>query len=421
MARTINRLTDRTIRAAKSPDGKQKRLADGQGLYLRISTYGTKDWVLRYMLDGVRRDMGLGAFPTTSLDDARRKAADARKAIRDHGVDPIDARDAAKATRKVEKAKMLTFRQCAEACIKAKAPTWKSDKHAAQWTATLDTYAFPLIGDLPVAAVDAELVRQVLAPIWTTKAETASRLRGRIETVLNWAKAAKLRSGENPAAWQGNLDSLLGGRSKAATKKHHAALPYKEIGNFMETLRGQNSIGAKALQFTILTASRTNEVLGARWSEIDLEEKMWIVPPDRMKAAREHRVALSDAAVAIISEMAQGNVGEFVFPSAKANRPLSNMVFLMALKRMGRGDLTAHGFRSTFRDWVSERTGFPAEVAEMALAHIVSDKTERAYRRGDLLGKRYELMEQWAAYCAMPMAANSATVTVLADRRPGTA
>jgi integrase len=279
---------------------------------------------------------------------------------------------------------------------------WRNPKHASQWQATLATYAEPVIGGLSVQAVDTALVLKVLEPIWTVKPETAGRVRGRIESILDWAKVRGYRTGENPARWRGHLDKLLPARSKVRRVEHHAALPYAELPGFLVSLRQQAGIAARALEFAICTAARTGEVIGARWGEIDLLDKTWTLPATRMKAGKEHRVPLSARALAILKEMQAHRHADnaFVFPGAKPGRPLSNMVFLMLLRRIGRGDVTAHGFRSTFRNWAAERTSFPAEVAEMALAHTVSDKTVAAYNRSDLFERRRRLMSAWTTFCA---------------------
>ncbi|MDA8232638.1 MAG: integrase arm-type DNA-binding domain-containing protein [Magnetospirillum sp.] len=373
---------------------------DGLGLYLRIGPKGAKSWVYRYRVDGKRRDMGLGPVHTVSLADARARAAECRK-HRIDGADPKMERDKVKLAAKIEAARAMTFRQCAEAYVDAHKAGWRNTKHAAQWTSTLDTYAYPVFGGLPVAAVDTGLVMKVLEPIWAKKTETASRLRGRIEAVLDWATARVYRTGENPARWRGHLDKLLPARSKVQRVEHHPALPYDQMGAFMVLLRAQDGTSARALEFAILTAARTGEVIGARWSEIDLAKKVWTVPAERMKAGREHRVPLSEAAVAVLETMQTIKEGDYVFPGGRALKPLSNMAMLKLLGRMERDDLTAHGFRSTFRDWCAERTAYPAEVAEMALAHVVSDKVEAAYRRGDLFEKRARLMADWAEFCAI--------------------
>jgi integrase len=294
----------------------------------------------------------------------------------------------------------MTFKACAEAYIHAHQAGWRNAKHRAQWPATLNTYAYPVFGDLPVQTIDTGLVLRAIEPIWTIKPETASRLRGRIESVIGWAAAKGYRpSGENPARWKDHLENLLPAKSKVRRVEHHAALPYGQLPEFVAELRRQEGVGALALEFAILTAARTGEVIGAQWDEIDTGARLWTIPGARMKAGKEHRVPLSDAAMAIVEAVVALKQGDFVFPGAKARRPLSNMALLMTLRRMGRDDLTAHGFRSTFSDWCAERTGYPSEVREMALAHTVGDKVEAAYRRGDLFEKRRKVMENWAVFC----------------------
>lgn len=296
----------------------------------------------------------------------------------------------------------MTFDACAAAYIEAQEAAWRNPKHRQQWRNTLSTYASPVFGSLPVQAVDVGLVMKCLEPIWTTKPETASRLRGRIESILDWAAVRGYRRGDNPARWRGHLDKLLPARGKIRQVEHHSALPYSEIAEFLTALRAEEGVAARALEFLVLTATRTGEVIAARWDEVHLKEKVWVVPAVRMKAGREHRVPLSAAALAVLQQMREAREGEFIFPGGKAGRPLSNMAMLKVLRRMDRADLTAHGFRSTFRDWAAERTNFPREVAEMALAHTVSDKVEAAYRRGDLFQKRRQLMEAWARSCGSP-------------------
>ncbi|HEX5453384.1 MAG TPA: integrase arm-type DNA-binding domain-containing protein [Stellaceae bacterium] len=390
-------------------EAKPGYTGDGGGLYLQISRYGTPSWVFRYRVGGRLREAGLGSLDTWSLAEARTRARQMRQ-MRAEDIDPIDNRRAKRQQARLDAAKALTFKDCAERYIAAHEATWKNEVHRAQWRSTLENYVFPVFGSLPVQAVDTALVMKVIEPIWTTKAETASRVRGRIESVLDWAKAREWRQGENPARWRGHLDKLLPKPTKAkraarqATGRgeHHAALPYPEIGAFMAELRGVDGIAARALEFAILTAARTGEVIGARWEEINITERAWTIPAERMKADKEHRVPLSNRAVEIVESMAAIRSGEFVFPGIRAGRPLSNMALLMTLRRMSRDNLTAHGFRSTFRDWAAERTGFPAEVAEMALAHAVGDKVEAAYRRGDLFQKRRQLAEAWTKFCAAP-------------------
>jgi len=394
MARLSNRLSAVQVRNLSQPG----LYHDGGGLYLQVSAGGTQSWIYKYMLDGRAREMGLGPTSLISLGDARTRAIEAGK-LRLDGVDPIEARKAKRDAVRLEAAKSVTFDACAAAYIDAHKAGWHNAKHQDQWRNTLKTYSSPVFGDLPVQAVDVGLVMKVLEPIWHDKAETASRLRGRIEAVLDWATVRGYRSGENPARWRGHLDKLLPARGKVRKVEHHAALPYRDVPAFITGLRGQEGIAARALEFLILTAARTGEVIGARWDEFDLDDRLWTIPAARMKAGKEHRVPLSAAAAAIIGKLKKLRVGEFVFPGQKLRQPLSNMAMLKVLERMGRGDLTAHGFRSTFRDWVAEQTNVAHEVAEMALAHTVSDKVEAAYRRGDLFEKRRELMEDWARYC----------------------
>jgi integrase len=345
--------------------------------------------------------MGLGPLHTISLAEARQRAQDCRK-VRLDGLDPVEVRHSQRAAAKLDAAKAITFKACAEQFIASHRVGWRNAKHAAQWTATLERYVYPQFGEFPVQAVDVGLVMKSVEPIWATKPETASRVRGRIESILDWATARGYRQSDNPARWRGHLENLLPKRNKVQRVAHHAALPYLEIAAFMAELREQDGIAPRALEFAILTAARTGEVIGARWDEINMAERLWTVPADRMKGGREHRVPLSDAAMAIIDAMAAIRTGEFVFSGGKAGRPLSNMALLMTLRRIGRSDLTAHGFCSTLRDWAAERTNFPAEVAEMALAHVLSDKVEAAYRRGDPFEKRRQLVDAWAKFCATP-------------------
>lgn len=322
--------------------------------------------------------------------------APARK-LKSQGIDPIDHRRAQRDAERLEAAKAVTFDQAAERFIAGHEAGWKNPKHRQQWRNTLATYVSPVIGALPVQDIDTDLVMKVLEPIWTKKPETAGRVRGRIESILDWAKAHKLRAGENPAQWRGHLDQLLPKKSKVRKPKHHAAMSYAEVPGFMDALAKRPSISAKALAFTILTAARTGEVIGAKWSEFDLKGAVWTIPEDRMKAGKEHRVPLAKGALAILGDLPHG--GGFVF--ARDGRPLSNMAMLKMLALMNRDDdLTVHGFRSSFRDWAAERTNFARELAEAALAHAVGDETERAYQRGDLFEKRRRLMAKWADYCA---------------------
>jgi integrase len=384
--------------------------ADGGGLYLQVSASGSKSWVFRYTANGKKRDMGLGAFHAVSLAEARLEADKCRRSLRT-GIDPIESRKAVRDKARLDAVRSVTFAQCAEGYIKAHQSGWRNEKHASQWKATLSTYAEPTIGALSVDAVDTALVMKVLEqevraapdqrpiPFWSAKPETASRLRGRIEAVLNWATARGFRNGENPARWKGHLENLLPPRSKLRKVEHHPALPYDKISAFISALRQRESVSARALEFLILTAARTGEVLDARWDEVNLRQGIWTIPSERMKGGKEHRVPLSSPALAVLNSFGMNHENERIFPGIKKFRPLSNMALLALLRRMGYGDLTVHGFRSTFREWTAERTNFPREVAEMALAHAVSDKVEAAYRRGDLFEKRRQLMNAWARYC----------------------
>ena len=305
----------------------------------------------------------------------------------------------------------MTFQQCAEAYIDAHKSGWKNPKHIQQWQNTLTQYAFPVFGDFDVKTIDTALIIKCLKPIWETKNETAGRVRGRIESVLDWATVSKLRTGDNPAKWRGNLDKLLAKPSNIQNTKHHDALPYVEINAFMAQLQQQDGIAAKCLTFTILTAARTGESIGATWAEIDLNAKTWTIPAERMKAKKDHTVPLSTHALAIVNEMAAIRCNEYVFPSNK--KGLSNMAMLTLLKRMERTDITVHGFRSTFRDWAAESTAYPSEVVEMALAHTIKNQTEAAYRRGDLLEKRRTLMETWAKHCNTAVSTGDSSNVVL--------
>jgi len=399
--RTGNKLNALTIKNATKPG----LYSDGHGLSLQVSVYGTKAWLFRFMRDGVARKMGLGALHTVSLAEARKRAAEARLAVHD-GEDPIEARAARRAASRLETAKAITFKECAEAYVKANEAGWKNEKHRDQWIATFNRTSrgkrtFPAvteaINDLPVGSIDTGLVLKVIEPIWATKPETASRVRGRIESILNWATTRNYRSGENPARWRGHLDNVLPHRAKIRKVKHHDALPYAEMPAFMADLRRKEGVSARALEFTVLTAARTGEAIHATWPEFDLKAKLWTIPAARMKGAKEHRVPLSDRVIAALEALPRD--GKFVFPGSKAGKPLSNMSMLELLRGMrGRG-ATVHGFRSTFRDWAAERTAHPDHVIEMSLAHAIGDKVEAAYRRGDLFEKRRRLMGDWAAYC----------------------
>jgi integrase len=402
----IGRLTALKVTRSNAPG----MYADGGGLYLQVTVNGkngdaAKSWIYRYMLRGRARAMGLGPLTAIGLQDARMRAAECRRQRHD-GIDPIEARRSGREQAILDAGRSLTFKEATRRYIEGHKAGWRNAKHAAQWESTLATYAEPVLGSLSVQAIDTTLVLKVLEPLWTTKTETAGRLRGRIETVLDWARVRGHRKGENPARWRGHLDKLLPARSKVRKVEHHAALPYTELPDFMSALREQEGIAARALEFVILTATRTGETIGAKWSEINLADKVWTIPAGRMKAGKEHRVPLAPRALAILHEMISRHqmscvdheADAFVFPGGRHGKPLSNMGMAMTLRRMRREDLTVHGFRSSFRDWAAERTTFPSEVAEMALAHAVGDRVEAAYRRGDLFEKRRRLMTAWADF-----------------------
>jgi integrase len=389
MARDIQRLTARKVETAKAG-----RYADGEGLYLVVDATGGRRWVFLFRWAGKLKEMGLGGVkarggkPAVSLAKARERAATARRIVAE-GRNPIVE------GLPVDKA-IPTFGEAADSLVESLGPQWRNAKHRAQWTMTLTRYARPL-RSLPVDRVDTEAVLKVLNPVWQAKPETASRLRGRIERVLDAAKAKGERQGENPARWRGHLDHLLPTRQRL-TRGHHAAMPYPELPAFLIALRDREAVAALGLEFLILTAARSGEALGAKWAEIDLEAKTWTVPAERMKAARAHRVPLSARALEILETVKQLDNGGYLFPGQKKGRPMSGMAFEMLLRRMGE-DVTPHGFRSSFRDWAGEVSTFPREIAEQALAHKVGDATELAYRRGDALERRRVMMDAWAAYC----------------------
>jgi integrase len=411
----IKRRVEKSAKAGDHPNIERGFYSDGGGLYLQVAPGGSLSWVFRFKEGGKARDMGLGPLHTLTLADARAKATDCRK-LRLDGIDPIVKRQQDKTQRRYEAAKAITFEQCAKAYIADHTDTWKNDKHRDQWSATLEEYAYPIIGKLSARDIDTGLIVKVLkqektkdgknGPLWVAVSETASRLRGRIETVLNWATAHGHRNDQNghampnPARWKGNLDHLLPKRSKVSAVKHFDALPYTEIGAFVADLRKQDGVAPLALQFTILNAARTNETIEAKWPEFDLAKKLWTIPGERMKSGREHRVPLTDASLTILKNLTTIKRDDYVFPGRVEKKPLSNMAMLQLLRRMRGQGKTVHGFRSTFKDWARERTNFPNQLSEAALAHINGDKVEAAYARGDLFVKRRKLMEAWAAYCA---------------------
>jgi integrase len=394
-------------------------LADGGNLFLQVTSGSggaiNRSWVFRYEQDFKRHELGLGPLYSVSLAEARDKARSLRQQILE-GIDPLEARRAVKRerlARKAEQAKAVTFRQCAGMYLAAHSDGWKNLKHAAQWRSTLETYAFPVLGDLAVADIDTAHVVKTVEPIWRKIPETASRLRARVESVLGYATVSGFRTGDNPARWRGHLAELLPAKGKVRRVEHHAALPFAEIPQFMAELRDRDSTSARALEFTILTAARTGETIGAIWDEIDIKARTWTVPAGRMKAGKKHVVPLTDRAVEILDSLP--HKGDYVFPGARKGEPLSNMAMLELVRGMRPGT-TVHGLRSAFRDWAAERTNYPNHVVEMALAHAVGDKVEKAYRRGDLFEKRRRLMAEWDRYCAGPLPAG-ATVLPLRGQR----
>ncbi|MDE3016690.1 MAG: integrase arm-type DNA-binding domain-containing protein [Pseudomonadota bacterium] len=407
MARQIGKLTALTVSKAK----RKGQYPDGGNLYLQVVESGAKSWLFRYMLNGKTRTMGLGAVHAVSLAEARDKAT-AYRNILAAGGDPMEAKKTERTQAQLEAARSKTFKQCATAYIDAHKAGWRNAKHAGQWDTSLDTYVYPMFGHLPVQDIDVTLVMKALEQkldryegkiFWEATPETANRVRNRIESILNWATAREYRRGENPARWRGHLENLLPRRSHLKGVKHHAALPYEEVGDFLISLKQQTGIGVDAFEFVILTAARTGEVTGARWDEFDLQKKVWVVPAHRIKAGREHRVPLSAAALSVLKRRDKPkNPDDLVFPGPNKSKPLSKMGLISLLRRMKRTDITVHGFRSCFRDWAAEQTNFPREVAESALAHANADKVEAAYRRSDLFEKRRRMMDAWARYCATP-------------------
>jgi integrase len=415
LARVLNRLSPLEVMRATAAG----LYSDGGGLYLQVTPREgvppAKSWVFRYRLNGRSREMGLGPLHTVSLAQARALATQCRQQCAS-GIDPIEAREIARRSAAAAVSKALTFRQCAKEYIEAHKASWRNKKHASQWEATLETYAYPKLGSLQPQAIGTPEVLSVLQPIWISKTETANRLRGRIELVLDYAKVHGYRDGDNPARWRGHLDKLLPPPNKVHKIKHHAALPYSELPEFIVKLRRQEGIAARALEFTILTAARTGEVIGARKPEISSDNAMWIVPAERMKAGVEHRVPLTARALQL-TENASVTDSEFIFPGQDLKHGLSNMAMAAVLRRMGYEHITVHGFRSTFRDWAAEQTSYPGEVAEAALAHANGDKVEAAYLRADLFEKRRRLMDDWGEYCGSDRPVGAEVVPIRATAR----
>ena len=376
------------------------------GLALQITPTGARCWVLRVAVGGKRRHMGLGGYPDVTLAGAKEAARAARAQISE-GIDPVAERQAKRSALAAAVAATMTFSEAAEKYIAAHEAGWKNAKHADQWNNTLTTYAYPVIGKISVGDIETAHIMRVLEPIWTTKTETASRLRGRIESVLDWATVRGFRKGDNPARWRGHIEHLLAARADVQKTVHHAAMDYREVGAFLVDLRQQEGLGARALEFAILNAARSGEVRGATWSEIDLDAAVWTIPAGRMKAEKEHRVPLSAESLALLGALPRMVGTDLVFPNAK-NAVLSDMTLTAVLRRMG-VPVTAHGFRSSFRDWAGETTAYPREVIEHALAHQLRDKAEAAYARGSLFDKRRRLMADWAKFCAVSATAGKAT------------
>jgi integrase len=401
-------LTTKRIAKLKKPG----RYGDGHGLYLQVISPTNRSWLLRYERNGRgERWMGLGPVYTVNLKEARERARKARQLLLD-GTDPLDARKTQRTAQALEAARSITFEKAAQAFFDAHERGWKNAKHRAQFLSTLKTYAYPRIGTLPVAEIDVGLVLKVIEPIWQDKTETANRVRGRIEAVLDWATVRGYRKGDNPARWKGYIENVLPSRGKIQRTRHHAALPYSELSDFMEALAQRDGVAARGLEFTILTAARTGETVGATWDEIDLKERIWTVPAGRIKGGREHRVPLTNHALEILRALPREKNNPFVFIGPRKGG-LSNMAMASVLSRMKRDDITVHGFRSTFRDWAAERTNYPNHVVEMALAHVVGDKVEAAYRRSDLFAKRARLMADWTKFAKTKQVEASAKVVAL--------
>ncbi|MBN3726090.1 tyrosine-type recombinase/integrase [Burkholderia sp. Ac-20379] len=396
MARQLHRLTAMGIAKLVDPG----YYADGGGLYLQITLSGSRSWVYKFMLAGRSREMGLGALSLLSLAAARKEAVECRALVKE-GIDPIENRRRVQTERIAADAPGVTFKQAAQVYIADREPTWRNAKHAKQWTAILETYVYPIIGHLDVRDVNTELVVRVLQPIWMKKAETARRVRGRIKAILDAEAVLGHRTGDNPARYSDHLDRVLPRTKRRNTIKHHPALPWEEMPAFFAALRKRPKRTAQALRLLVLTATRTNEVRFARPEEFDLDARVWTIPGERMKVGVELRVPLCDEAVEIVrTQIESKSKWGWLFPGYKEERPLSNMAMLVLLRRMDRADITVHGFRSTFRDWVADCTDYPDSLAEQALAHTIRSSTVSAYRRRDMLERRRVMMEHWARYCA---------------------
>jgi integrase len=412
MAMGLTLTAKRILRLRNKPG----RYHDGHGLILQVRSPTNASWLLRYQRAGKEHQLGLGPLRLFPLKEARQRARAAQRDLSD-GTDPLLAKRDARAKEALAAAKALSFAEAATSYFNQHEKKWRSTKHRDQFLSSMRHYAFPVIGLLPVSTIDTALVLKVIEPIWQTKSETARRLRGRIENVLDWATVRGYRSGDNPARWRGHLAEVLPEPGKIAKAKHHAALPYKDAAQFTSELRQRQGSGARALEFLLLTTARTGEVIGARWDEIDLEAAIWTIPAGRMKGGREHRVPLSPPVIALLKALPREQGSDFVFIGPRPGAGLSAMAMTRTLSRMGRNDITVHGFRSTFMDWAHDTTGYPKVVIDMALTHTVGDKVEAAYRRGDLFAKRTRLMAEWARYCSAPAAIAAAVVQLLQRRR----
>jgi integrase len=404
-ARVRNLMARPGLHAVGGVAGLLFQVSRGQSGQLRRS------WILRVVVGTKRRDIGLGSYPSVTLGIARDRAREVREQVR-AGIDPTEQRRRARADLIAAQASMITFRECGEAYVKAHESTWRNPKHRQQWRNTLDTYVYPVIGNLPVQAIDVGLVMKIIEPIWHDKPETASRVRGRVETILDWAKARGYRTGDNPARWRGHLDQLLPRKTKVRKVRHQPAMSYRDVPGFTARLRAQDSASARALEFTILGAVRTGETINAVWAEIDLAARTWTIPAGRMKAGRDFRVPLSDRMIEILRSLPRDKDNPHLFAGAVEGRGLSNMTMLELLRGMDGNGYTVHGFRSSFRDWAAEQTNFPRELAEAALAHVVKDATEASYQRGDLFAKRRRLMDAWARYLSTPEQETGKVVTL---------
>jgi len=408
MTRLINKLSTISVQKLNTPG----LYSDGGGLWLQVKSARAKSWIFRFDLDQRRRHMGLGSAITLSLAQAREKARECRVLLLE-GIDPLEHRKQTELDVQLAKSRRKTFMECCDEYITSHEKGWKNDKHARQWRTSLDTYAAPVIGHIAVADIDTNHMLEILLPIWADKTETANRIRGRIESILDWAKVKKFRTGDNPAQWKGNLEIMLPARQKVKKTVHHPAMPYKEIPEFFKQLRERDGLSARALEFAILNASRAGEIFGATWQEMNFDDRLWIIPAQRMKSAREHRIPLTDEAIQLLQGLPGYSLPEiqrensYLFPSTQKGKPLSNMAMTTVLRRMNKGDVTQHGFRSSFRDWAAEVVHYPREVIEHALAHKLADEVEAAYQRGDLLDKRRELMNDWTGFCCQQLTIES--------------